>query len=97
VVDHGPYDARHDVGSEAGRPVDPEPDGLRGISMGGAFMSEDLIRQAREVLGLEVLRVYAMAECMMAGQMRLTDPIDTRNVFDGFSRSDCPKRSCPSA
>jgi acyl-CoA synthetase (AMP-forming)/AMP-acid ligase II len=66
-------------------PSIPNPTAMRAISMGGAFMSEDLICQAREVLGLEVLRVYAMAECMMACQMRLTDPIDKRNVLDGWT------------
>jgi acyl-CoA synthetase (AMP-forming)/AMP-acid ligase II len=60
------------------------PTSMRGISVGGAFMSEELIRRSRVELGLEVLRVYAMAECMMACQMRLTDPAEKRDVVDGW-------------
>jgi acyl-CoA synthetase len=62
----------------------PRPASMRGVSMGGAFMSEDLIRRARTELGLEVLRVYAMAECMMACQMRLSDPEAARDSVDGW-------------
>jgi acyl-CoA synthetase (AMP-forming)/AMP-acid ligase II len=65
-------------------PTIPNPAWMRAVSLGGAFMSEDLIRRARDELGLEVLRVYGMAECMMACQMRLTDDIDERNLFDGW-------------
>jgi acyl-CoA synthetase len=57
---------------------------MRGISMGGSFMSEELIRRARDELGIEVLRVYAMAECMMNCHMRLSDPVEDRNVMDGW-------------
>ena len=62
----------------------PELGSMRGISVGGAFMTEDLIRRSRQELGLEVLRVYAMAECMMACQMRLTDTIAKRDTLDGW-------------
>jgi acyl-CoA synthetase (AMP-forming)/AMP-acid ligase II len=68
------------------RQADPElplPTSMRGVSMGGAFMATDLIRRARVELGLEVLRVYAMAECMMACQMRLSDPELDRDELDG--------------
>jgi len=66
-------------------PSTPVPDTMRAISVGGAFMSEDLIRAARTELHLEVLRVYAMAECMMACQMRLSDPPAERDVYDGWT------------
>jgi len=69
------------------RQLDPEqplPTSMRAVSMGGAFMADDLIRRARDELGLEVSRVYAMAECMMACQMRSSDPESDRDVFDGW-------------
>ena len=69
------------------RQADPElplPTSMRGVSMGGAFMANDLIRRARDELGLEVLRVYAMAECMMACQMRRSDPESDRDEVDGW-------------
>jgi acyl-CoA synthetase (AMP-forming)/AMP-acid ligase II len=65
-------------------PDSPMPVHMRAISMGGAFMSDELIQRARAELGLEVLRVYAMAECMMACQMRRTDPEDDRDGADGW-------------
>ena len=70
--------------ARAGDPTVPVPKAMRGVSVGGAFMSEDLIRRARAELGLEVLRVYAMAECMMNCQMRLSDPDEQRDAFDGW-------------
>ena len=69
------------------RQADPElplPTSMRAVSMGGAFMANDLIRRARDELGLEVLRVYAMAECMMACQMRRSDPESDRDELDGW-------------
>ena len=69
------------------RQADPQlplPTSMRGVSMGGAFMADDLIRRARDELGLEVLRVYAMAECMMACQMRRSDPESDRDELDGW-------------
>ena len=69
------------------RQADPQlplPTSMRGVSMGGAFMANDLIRRARDELGLEVLRVYAMAECMMACQMRRSDPESDRGELDGW-------------
>ena len=66
-------------------PSMPVPTTMRGVSVGGAFMSEDLIRAARSELRLEVLRVYAMAECMMACQTRLDDPVAWRDGFDGWT------------
>ena len=69
------------------RQADPQlplPTSIRGVSMGGAFMANDLIQRARDELGLEVLRVYAMAECMMACQMRRSDPESDRGELDGW-------------
>lgn len=60
------------------------PVSMRAVSMGGAFMSAELLQRARRELGLEVLRVYAMAECMMACQMRLADAEVERDTFDGW-------------
>ncbi len=71
--------------AKADDPALPMPVEMRGVSMGGAFMGEELIRRARRELGLEVLRVYAMAECMMTCHMRLTDPVVKRDGFDGWT------------
>jgi len=56
---------------------------MRSISMGGGFMSIDLIERARSELGAEVLRMYAMAECMSNASTDLADPVDVRNFLDG--------------
>jgi len=56
---------------------------MRAITVGGSFMSPSLIRQARAELGVEVLRMYAMAECMAHSSMLLTDDDADRDVLDG--------------
>lgn len=58
---------------------------MRAITMGGGFMSEELIHRARSELGVEVLRVYAMAECMVNAAMSLEDSVDDRDALDGRS------------
>lgn len=58
-------------------------DHMRAISMGGGFMSGDLIERARNELGIEVLRMYAMAECMCNASTLIGDNVDVRNNLDG--------------
>lgn len=65
-------------------PSIPVPVSMRGVSVGGAYMSEELISRSRSELGLEILRVYAMAECMMACHMRPDDAVADRNALDGW-------------
>ncbi len=56
---------------------------MRAITVGGSYMSADLIRRARSQLGVEVLRMYAMAECMCNASMLLSDSEEEREIFDG--------------
>jgi acyl-CoA synthetase (AMP-forming)/AMP-acid ligase II len=56
---------------------------MRAISMGGAPMSRQFIEEAREVMGFEPLRVYAMAEVMMHCHMECSDSPENRSYFDG--------------
>ncbi|NML90634.1 acyl--CoA ligase [Sphingobium sp. TB-6] len=58
-------------------------DAMRAISMGGGFMSVELIERARRELGVEVLRMYAMAECMSNASTEIDDSVDVRNMLDG--------------
>jgi acyl-CoA synthetase (AMP-forming)/AMP-acid ligase II len=56
---------------------------MRAITVGGGFMSEALIQRARRELGVEVLRMYAMAECMSHSSVLLTDEPEVRDLSDG--------------
>ncbi len=56
---------------------------MRAITVGGGVMSRELIQRTREELGTEVLRMYAMAECMVVASMLLTDPEEERDFYDG--------------
>jgi acyl-CoA synthetase len=56
---------------------------IRAVTVGGAFMSEELIQRSRDVLGWEVLRMYAMSECMAHSSMELTDAEADRTRLDG--------------
>lgn len=61
---------------------------MRAFTVGGGFMTEELIEQAREELGVEVLRMYAMAENMAHCSNLLTDSTEIRNAFDGWPADD---------
>jgi acyl-CoA synthetase (AMP-forming)/AMP-acid ligase II len=56
---------------------------MRAITVGGGVMSRELIQRTRNELGTEVLRMYAMAECMVVASMLLTDPEEERDFYDG--------------
>lgn len=68
--------------AKRGRP-DLDIASMRAISMGGAPMSREFIDEAREVMGFEPLRVYAMAEVMMHCHMQQSDTLEDRLLFDG--------------
>ena len=70
-------DARADALGEGGL------SDMRAITVGGGFMSEDLIQRARRELGVEVLRMYAMAECMGHSSVLLSDEPQVRDTCDG--------------
>ena len=67
--------------SAADRPFDVSS--LRSVSMGGAWIEPTLVRRARAELGIEVLRMYAMAECMANASMLLSDSESDRDEMDG--------------
>ena len=58
---------------------------MRAITMAGGFMSEALIKRARDELGVEVLRMYAMAECMVHSSVLLSESEAVRDTCDGRS------------
>lgn len=64
---------------------DGKLEAMRAFSMGGGFMSQSLIERTREELGVEVLRMYAMAECMCNASTDLEDSVEVRNLLDGRS------------
>ncbi len=61
---------------------------MRAITVGGGVMSRELIQRARNELGTEVLRMYAMAECMVVASMLLIDPEEERDFYDGRPDTD---------
>lgn len=67
---------------------DGKLDHMRAFTVGGGFMTEALIEQAREELGVEVLRMYAMAESMAHCSNNLTDSVALRNNYDGWPAPD---------
>ena len=56
---------------------------MRAVTIGGAFMSPEFIQSARDELGVEVLRMYAMAECMSHSSMLLSHTQGERDTMDG--------------
>lgn len=72
---------------QASRPRDVSS--MRAVTVGGAFMSDELIQRSRDVLGWEVLRMYAMSECMAHASMELTDSEADRTQLDGRPGEGC--------
>lgn len=62
----------------------PDLSALRAVCVGGAAIKPELIRGAREVLGVEALRMFGLSECLGHAAMRPTDPESDRDTLDGY-------------
>lgn len=58
-------------------------DSVNALSVGGSPNSEDMVRDTKNLLGIDVLRMYGMSECLGHASMRLDSPIEKRLIFDG--------------
>ncbi len=58
---------------------------FRAIAVGGSAMTPELINGARELLGIEALRMFGMSECMGHSSVRLDDSDERRFHSDGRS------------
>lgn len=56
---------------------------LRAMAVGGSAMTPKLIADADELLGLKVLRMFGMSECMGHCSTHPGDPLDRRQNCDG--------------
>lgn len=56
---------------------------FRAIAVGGSAMTPELITDARELLGVEALRMFGMSECMGHSSVRLDDSDERRFHSDG--------------
>jgi acyl-CoA synthetase len=56
---------------------------MKALAVGGSANSEELIRVAKERLGLEVLRMFGMSECLGHASTRLSDPPERKLHYDG--------------
>jgi acyl-CoA synthetase len=69
--------------ARSGRWSRPSP--LRALGVGGSAMTPELIRDARELLGIPVLRMFGMSECMGHASTRPDDSRDRLHDSDGRS------------
>lgn len=56
---------------------------FRAVAVGGSAMTPELITDARELLGIEALRMFGMSECMGHSSVRLEDSDERRFHSDG--------------
>ncbi|WP_158735683.1 class I adenylate-forming enzyme family protein [Alteribacillus sp. YIM 98480] len=56
---------------------------VKALSVGGSPNSEEMVKNAEKLLGVQVLRMYGMSECLGHASMRLTDPPERRRIYDG--------------
>ena len=56
---------------------------FRAVAVGGSAMTPELITDARNLLGIEALRMYGMSECMGHSSVRLEDSDEQRFHSDG--------------
>lgn len=61
------------------------PSPLKALGVGGSSMTPELIRDARELLGIPALRMFGMSECMGHASTRPYDPIERLCHSDGQS------------
>lgn len=57
---------------------------LRAAAVGGSAMTAELIADAERLLGLKVLRMFGMSECMGHCSTRLSDTLARRQTCDGI-------------
>lgn len=60
-----------------------EPSPLKALGVGGSSMTPELIRDARELLGIPALRMFGMSECMGHASTRPDDPLERLCHSDG--------------
>lgn len=56
---------------------------FRAVAVGGSAMTPELITDARQLLGIEALRMFGMSECMGHSSVRLDDSDERRFHSDG--------------
>lgn len=56
---------------------------FRAMAVGGSVMTPELIADARQLLGIEALRMFGMSECMGHSSVRLDDDDERRHYSDG--------------
>lgn len=57
---------------------------MRALSVGGSPNSEDMVLNAKKLLGIQVLRMYGMSECLGHASIQLTDFNERRLIYDGI-------------
>ncbi|WP_211162914.1 class I adenylate-forming enzyme family protein [Aromatoleum diolicum] len=61
------------------------PSPLKALGVGGSSMTPELIRDARELLGIPALRMFGMSECMGHASTRPDDALELQCHSDGKS------------
>lgn len=56
---------------------------MKALAVGGSPNSEEMVRHAQDLLGITVLRMYGMSECLGHASMRLSDSLERRLIYDG--------------
>jgi acyl-CoA synthetase len=56
---------------------------MKALAVGGSANSAELVGLAQERLGLEVLRMFGMSECLGHASTRLSDPPERKLHYDG--------------
>lgn len=57
---------------------------MRALAVGGSPNSEAMVINAEKYLGLKVLRMFGMSECLGHASMLLTDPPGRQRIYDGI-------------
>jgi acyl-CoA synthetase (AMP-forming)/AMP-acid ligase II len=56
---------------------------MKALAVGGSPNSEEMVINAKKLLGINVLRMYGMSECLGHASMHLSDSQERRNLYDG--------------
>jgi acyl-CoA synthetase len=57
---------------------------MKALAVGGSPNSEEMVINARKFLGIQVLRMYGMSECLGHASIRPTDSQKRKHIYDGI-------------
>ncbi|GAA1512628.1 class I adenylate-forming enzyme family protein [Nocardioides humi] len=66
------------------RPEPPDLSAMRAMCVGGSAIASSLVHEAKDVLGVDAIRMFGLSECLGFATMSPADPLELRAELDGY-------------